>query len=395
MTRVAASTVLLFALACDADERDRPMLVGPDPSGAPIASLSTQWRTRFDLGDTAFELAYRPAQGLGPLYVRTACASCHADDAKGPGFVTKMSAPDDAPLPWGDTARPYTGGGATTPIAPGEGVRTATRIGPAVFGRGYMEAIDVAELERVAAEQAAVGDRIHGRIHRVSWHSAANPDARFHDAAPGDDALVGRFGLKASIATLDDFAAGALVGDMSITSPMRPDELANPDGITDDELPGVDDRLETVNLLADYVRMLEIPSRVDDDAQRARGRALFAEVGCARCHVPSLRTAASWPLPQLADIDAPIYSDLLLHDMGEALADGVREGDAGPRDWRTAPLMGLRHLRSYLHDGRTDDLDDAIVAHGDPDSEAFDVVTDYLALPDDDRDDLLAFVGSL
>ncbi|MFO0631403.1 MAG: di-heme oxidoredictase family protein [Nannocystaceae bacterium] len=389
----------LLGLACDPSTASpEPMLVGPDPSDAPIAELDAAWRERFTAGDAAFEANYRVSQGLGPVYIRTSCASCHKDDAKGPGFVNKMApAQPDAMLPWGDTVRPYTAAGATTPIEAEQGAIVSTRVGPAVFARGYLEAVADTEIERVEAEQAAAGGIIRGHIHRVPWRSQANPDARFHGYGPGDEGLIGRFGLKASIPTLDEFSAAALLGDMSITSPLRPEELPNPDGITDDMRAGVDVELDVVNLAADYVRLLGIPARLDPDSDDglARGQALFDEVGCGDCHVPALHTRADWPIAAVADIDAPIYTDLLLHDMGDALADGLQDGDAGPRDWRTAPLIGLRHLRSYLHDGRAATIDEAVRAHGDPQSEAREVTAAYEALSDDERDDLLAFVGSL
>lgn len=394
MTSPARLAVLLFLAACSASDDEGPILVGLDPTDAPIAGLDATWRARFREADATFDIAWRPSQGLGPLYIRTSCASCHEADAKGPGFVTKMAG--DA-LPWGDTVRPYAAGGASTTIEPDPDAQVSTRIGPAVFGRGFMEAIDDAEIERVAAEQAARGGPIRGRVRRVPWRSAANPDARFHDHGPGDDDLVGRFGLKASVATLDDFAAGALVGDMSITSPLRPDELPNPEGLTDDDHVGIDATLEVVNLDADYVRLLDLPRRVDpqEDDALARGADTFVAIGCADCHVPSLHTRRDWPIAAFADVDVAVFTDLLVHDMGDGLADGVIEGDAGPRDWRTAPLVGLRHLRSYLHDGRADTLDDAIVAHGDPESEARLVTEAYLDLDDDAQADLLAYLATL
>lgn len=395
LPRVAA---VLLVVGCPADEPSTTMLVGLDPTDAPIAELDPKWRARFTAGDAVFERVYRESQGLGPLYVRTACAACHADDAKGPGFVTKMAATPDAAalLQWGDTARPYTAAGASTPIAPPDDPRVTVsrRMGPAVFGRGYLEAIDDAEILRVEREQAELVGPIRGVANRVAWHAEIASDGRFHDYAAGDTGLIGRFGLKAGVATLDDFAAAAFLGDMSITSPLRPNELPNPDGVTDDMHAGVDIVADDVNLAADYVRLLELPLRPDvDDGDD--GAALFEEIGCATCHVPTLHTRADWPIAALADIDAPIYSDLLLHDMGAQLADGVTDGLAGPQQWRTAPLIGLRHLRAYLHDGRAETIEDAILAHGTTDSEAAEVTRAFLELDDDDRDALLAFVEAL
>src|SRR5262249_52943988 len=160
------------------------------------------------------------------------------------------------------------------------------------------------------------------------------------------------------IATLDEFTADALQGDMGITSPLRPIEFANPDGLTDDLKPGVDVTAESVNARATYMRLIAIPRRTGlADAAKE----LFDEVKCSACHVPSLKTRADYPLPLLAGIDAPIFTDLLLHDMGDELADGMVDGEAASRDWRTSPLIGLRFNKTFLHDGRAHSIEEAIL----------------------------------
>ena len=138
--------------------------------------------------------------------------------------------------------------------------------------------------------------------------------------------------------------ADALQNDMGITSPLRPDEFPNPDGLTDDAKPGIDVTADSVNLRADYVRTIAIPWRATPDAARARRCSMRR--GAARCHVPTLHTRADYPIAELADIDAPIYTDLLLHDMGDDLSDSLADGEgvATPRTWRTAPLIGAAVL---------------------------------------------------
>jgi CxxC motif-containing protein (DUF1111 family) len=376
------------------------IVVGEDPSDLPLRGLGADEMVRFDRGDALFEQPFRDSQGLGPLYIRHACSSCHAADGKGPGAVTKMAPPTAGPpleFPYGQTVRPQVAGGATQGIDPVEGARTSVRIGPAVFGRGYIEAISDAEIERVAAEQAAAagqGAPVSGRIHRVAFQSEANPDTRFPVHQRGEAGLIGRFGLKARIATVDDFSADAFQGDMGITSPLRPAELPNPEGLIDDGLAGTDVTAETVNLVADYIRALAIPRR-STPAAAAGGAALFADSGCASCHVPALRTRADYPLAQLADIDSPVYSDLLLHDMGSDLADGITDGDASGSEWRTAPLMGLRFFSSYLHDGRAKTLRQAVMLHAGPGSEASDSVGRFTALDAAAQERLLAFLATL
>ena len=369
------------------------IVVSEDPSDSPLANLPPALQKQFDDGDALFEQRYFASQGLGPLYIRTSCVACHADDGKGPGFVNKMVVLDDdgvsieAALPFGHTVRPFRAAGALTGItAPDtDGLVVSTRIGPPVHGRGFLEAVRDDEIERVATEQAAAGE-VSGRINRVVYASERNAEALVpHE--PGD-LVIGRFGLKARVASLDDFTADALQGDMGLTSPMRPLELPNPDGLEDDERAGIDIDLDDVNAIAVYTRLLDIPNR-DPSVDATE---LFAGTGCAACHVPTLRTRADHPVEAFADIDAPVFTDMLLHDMGEALADGIVDGDATGSEWRTAPLIGLRFMPGYLHDGRADTVDDAIRLHA---GEASASAARYAALDDDARALLLSFVESL
>lgn len=366
-----------------------------DPSAAPIEGLSAEWEEAYDDGYSAFELIYRSGSGIGPAYIHETCAACHAGASRGPQAVTKMvvmdgdlPAADQSALPWGHTERPEVGGGATTPITVPEdvdGLLVTTREAPPVFGRGYLEAIADEEIERVEAEQAEAG-RVSGRINRLDW-SAVEADSPFHDHVPGDTGLIGRFGLKARIVTLDEFAADALQGDMSITTPLRPDELPNPDELDDDYRDGVDTTVDRVNDTANYTRLLAIPTREEAEVPE-----VFDALGCAECHVPTLRTRADYPIEPLADIDAPVYTDMLLHDMGEAMADGLEDGDAESSEWRTAPLIGLRFIGPLLHDGRAASPEEAIVAH---DGEAAFARDAYAAASNEERAALCGFLAGL
>jgi len=302
-------------------------------------------------------------------------------------------------LPFGPLVRPLLTAGAVTPVLPPDGgippgavLQVTTRLAAQLFGRAYLEAILDSEIERVAAEQSLRTDGIHGRVNRVSFHSQGTIDPRFPVHVSGESGLIGRFGVKARMATLDDVVADALQGDMGLTSALRPVELPNPDGLTDDLFPGVDLTEIQLASLVGYTRLLDIPPRPAPDA---RGASLFEAVGCAVCHVPHLGTSADWPTPQLAGIDAPVFTDLLLHDMGNELADGQAEESAGPRDFRTAPLIGLSYLPAYLHDGRANTLREAVLDHGSPGSEAAGTIQRFVALATEDQDALLAFVGSL
>jgi CxxC motif-containing protein (DUF1111 family) len=370
----------------------------------PIAEASTGWIAEFNRGDPMFDLVLREADGLGPLYTRQACSSCHDGALRGAGFVQKMSvvqadgltpAVDQSELAWGHTVHPFTAAGAKTPIvaASDNALRVTARFGPPVLGRGYMEAILDDEILAAAATQSRSSGSIHGRVNHVVYASQPNSDLRFHDHQTGD-VVIGRFGVKARIATLDDFAADALQGDMGITSPLRPTEIPNPDNQLDDLKTGIDASFDDINHRANYTRLLAIPPR---NLPSGNGDTLFAQTQCSTCHVPSMRTRVDYPIEVLAGIDAPVYTDLLLHDMGDALADSLAttDGEAGPRDWRTAPLIGLRYLTTYLHDARAKTIRDAIIMHDGNGSEAHDAITLFLQLSDDDQQVLLDFVGAL
>lgn len=302
-----------------------------------------------------------------------------------------MVVPDDEELdaellPHGHTERPYVAGGAVTPLlAPDDDrVLVSTRQPPPVFGRGYLEAVSDDTILALEAEQAAAGV-VSGRPNWVTCDFEANPDSLFFPCEPGTT-VIGRFGLKARVPTLDGFSADAYQGDMAMTSPMRPTELPNPDGLSDDTLAGVDLPLDTVNVTADYMRLLALP-RVQD----VGGVEAFIEVGCAECHRANLPVRADWPIPQVTD--ARIYTDLLLHDMGPSFSDGLADYDAAPSEWRTAPLVGLRFLKTLLHDGRARSVEDAIVQHGAEGSEAAESVQAFEDHPD--RAAILRFVESL
>jgi CxxC motif-containing protein (DUF1111 family) len=404
----------LVLAACSGSPAAAPQEQAPKKSTAkvdsfdvPLAGLEPSFLADFNDGDLLFSTPLRESDGLGPLYTRASCSACHESAARGPGLVQKMSvveadgvtpAADQSVLAFGHTLHPLTAGGGKTPIlAPPDdpSVKVTQRFGPPVLGRGYMEAVSDEELERVEAEQAARDDGIHGRINWVSYASEANEDTRFHTYQKGDT-LIGRFGLKARVPALDDFTADAFQGDMGITSPLRPAEIENPDGLTDDAKPGVDVGFDSVNKRANYVRGIAIPARRADDL----GAALFEASLCSVCHAPSLHTRADYPIAALADIDAPVYTDMLLHRMGDELADGLPadpnvDGQADSFSWRTAPLIGLRFDTTYLHDGRAKTILEAIELHRGTNSEANPAVDAFDALGDEDRQALVNFVAGL
>jgi CxxC motif-containing protein (DUF1111 family) len=212
---------------------------------------------------------------------------------------------------------------------------------------------------------------------------------------------VGRFSRKAQVGTLLQQTVEAFHQDMGITSDFLPEENVNPRSGADtrgaDRVPDPEVSGATVRAVLDYLRFLAPPRAGDVTGERLRGREVFHEVGCARCHTPTLQTGPH-AVQALSLQEVNLYSDLLLHDLGEALADGRPDGQADGREWRTAPLWGLRVMRDFLngeafllHDGRARSVEEAVRLHG---GEAAAVRRAFEALTEADRRALLAYVES-
>ena len=267
------------------------------------------------------------------------------------------------------------------------GILTSPRVAQAVHGLGLLEAVPTQSLIDLADPNDADGDGISGRIRRLI------------------DGRMGRFGWKAGQPTLRAQAASAFANDIGITSTLQPaDDRTSSQtpklaGIPDGGSPEIDDRvLDRVEV---YLQTLAPPARRDtQDSVVIAGERLFSSVGCAACHTPTLRTGSSEKvaLLELADLEIHAYTDLLLHDMGEGLADGRPEGEANGREWRTAPLwgMGLQNVVNghtfLLHDGRARNALEAILWHG---GEAANSRDAFTQLHREDRAALLRFLESL
>ncbi|MES2077489.1 MAG: di-heme oxidoredictase family protein [Pseudomonadota bacterium] len=427
----------------------------------PLAQLPPALRESFQRGRSLFRqnwviapAADAQVDGLGPFYNRISCIACHSANGKGHApdgpneragaLLVRLSVPGvdghGGPKPhpvYGDQFREASIPGVPAPgrvsiawparlartvtLAGGATVRlrapqirfhalgygplqrplTSARIGPAVFGLGLLEAVPDEVLEQLARE--AKPDGVKGRLNRV------------YDSQSGT-MVYGRFGLKANRSTLRDQIAGAMAGDLGITSPLYPQQgctagqhacLAAPTGGEPELTAAQLDDLETyLNFLA--------PPAPRTGAQRGQAQAggqappprdqirhgaqLFATSGCVVCHRPQLPLGAHPQIPGLAGASIAPYTDLLLHDMGPGLADGRPDYAAGGRDWRTAPLWGAGLLRQmneragYLHDGRARDLQEAILWHG---GEGGAAQRRYVRLSAKERDALLAFINSL
>jgi CxxC motif-containing protein (DUF1111 family) len=212
---------------------------------------------------------------------------------------------------------------------------------------------------------------------------------------------VGRFGLKANQPNLAQQTAGALIGDMGITSILFPKQNCTP---AEKECGNAPDsgslEISTPDFatLVAYVEAIAPPARRALSREGRTGESLFEKIGCAACHVPSLTTGDNAQFPQAAHKTIHPYTDLLLHDMGEDLADGRPDFEASGRDWRTAPLWGIglvgvvAERPSYLHDGRARSLTEAILWHG---GEAERARNAFSALSAADREAVIEFLNSL
>jgi CxxC motif-containing protein (DUF1111 family) len=195
------------------------------------------------------------------------------------------------------------------------------------------------------------------------------------------------------VAALAQFNEGAFQIELGITTPNQAFEstIAGkplPEGV--DPLPEPELTAEQVARVDDYVRFLAPPAPAPMDFHARKGQRIFAQIGCAACHVPSLRTGEH-EVRVLSRQEIFAYTDLLLHDMGPELAD-ICVVDASPSEFRTEPLMGLRHMQRFLHDGRAATVTDAILAHGGEGARSRDA---FAGLEEGEREMLLAFLGTL
>lgn len=277
----------------------------------------------------------------------------------------------------------------------GDGVMLSPRIAPQMIGLGLVEAIPAADILANEDPEDRDGDGISGRAAVV-----ISPEY--------DRPMLGRFGLKAGAATIREQSAAAFSGDMGISSPLFPDPWgecsaaqadcrAGPHG--DGDARGTEIDGEGLDLVAFYSRNLAVPARRDiDDPQVLAGKQRFYELGCTACHRPKFVTSRLTDRPEQSFQLIWPYSDFLLHDMGEGLADHRPEGRATGTEWRTPPLWGIGLTRQvsghsrFLHDGRARNLTEAILWHG---GEAQRARDGFVSLSAGDRADLIRFLESL
>ncbi|MEO0342347.1 MAG: di-heme oxidoredictase family protein [Pseudomonadota bacterium] len=277
----------------------------------------------------------------------------------------------------------------------GAGIMMSPRVAPQMIGLGLLEAIPAADILALADPGDADGDGISGRPNIV-WSVEYNQP------------MLGRFGLKAGQPTLREQNADAFSGDIGISSPLKPapwgectdaqrdcKNAIHGDG--DDRVFEIDD--EILDLVTFYTRNLAVPARRDvDDPTVLKGKAVFYSTGCTSCHTPSFVTYRLNDQPEQSFQLIWPYTDMLLHDMGQGLADNRPEAVANGREWRTSPLWGIGLTEKvsghtyFLHDGRARNLLEAILWHGGEAQPHRDAVVD---MTKQDRDALITFLESL
>ncbi|RRV04633.1 thiol oxidoreductase [Stutzerimonas xanthomarina] len=419
----------------------------------PSANLAPMRRLDFSVGNSFFRNPWviAPASttardGLGPLLNTNACQNCHIKDGRGhppaPDATSAVSMLVRLSIPAGPehaevvrergiAPEPSYGGQLQDMAIPGvapEGkvrlrysteqvrfadgtevelrrpeielndlaygdmhpdTRMSLRIAPPMIGLGLLEAIPEEALLANADPDDRNGDGISGRPNRVFDQTSRQT-------------VIGRFGWKAGQPSLNQQNADAFFNDMGLSTSLLSgssctDRQTECRAMPDGGEPEVSDDILAQVLF--YTRNLGVPARRNvDDPQVLAGKTLFHRAGCQSCHVPQFTTAADAAEPELADQLIRPYTDLLLHDMGEGLADNRPEFEASGREWRTPPLWGIGLTQAvsghtqFLHDGRARNLLEAILWHGGEAEKARQIVLGY---DQNERTALLSFLESL
>lgn len=394
---------LMFAYACSSILTEAPE--DDQIFDALIDDLDPAQIRAHIAGDEAFGERFTPQTGLGPVFNQTSCDGCHPSEgrahpvtnlirfgkstANGFDYMIDRGGPQlqDRAIP-----------GYPAEQLPSDATGISERGGPLVVGLGLVEAIPDDAILTNEDPDDSNSDGISGRANFVEAPQWLNLPP---NKITRNGRYLGRFGRKATAITLLQQTAGAYFNDMGVTSDFIPEDIFNPvignrvgDNVADPEIPA-----ETVHNVVIYLQTLRAPlRRNENDPQVKAGEQIFKTTGCTACHIQTLKSGPSAIAP-LAFKDVNLYSDLLLHDLGPALADNFPEGDATGTEWRTTPLWGLGIIENltggtpfYLHDGRTSNLSEAILLHG---GEAQRSRDNFENLNVVDREALLVFLKSL
>lgn len=393
-TTLVIATIATFMMSCEKIIPEAP--AENELLDGPTEGLSYSEHQQFLKGDIAFnDDVFSSANGLGPTFVATSCGSCHAGDGKGHPFTTLTrfgqilpNSPPDFSI-----GGPQLQNRAIPGYLPEEipdGVPSMDFTPPSVTGLGFLSALTDAQILSNADPLDSNGDGISGVPNYITPPSYFEQQW-YHQIFNGK--VIGRFGKKGAAIDLLQQTVGAYNQDMGITSTFEPidpyTQLSTDPEVTD----------KTIRDVVFYLRTLKAPiQRNTDDVDVQAGAQLFADIQCSSCHTPL------WTTPQ-SDIEAlsnktfAPYTDLLLHDMGTGLDDGVTEGSAETYEWKTPALWGLglapiSQGGSFylLHDGRARSIEEAIVMHG---GEAENSKNLFTSLSEKDRDALIKFLESL
>ena len=394
-TKLLFFIAMLFALSSCEDlipeaPAENELLDGPTDG------LTHGEQLQFLKGDIAFnDEVFSSTNGLGPGFVATSCGSCHAGDGKGHPFTTLTRFGQTRPnaLPNLSIGGPQLQNRAIPGFEPEtlpNGVPFMKFTPPAVTGLGFLAALTDQQILQNVDSLDQDGDGISG-VPNFVIPPVYFEQQPFHESVNGR--IIGRFGKKAAAIDLLQQTVGAYNQDMGVTSTFEPvDPMSH---LSTD--PEVSD--QTIRDVVFYLRTLKAPiPRSEEDEQVLTGKALFTEIQCASCHIPEWTTPSSDILALSNKTFFP-YTDLLLHDMGPALDDGVTEGSAETYEWRTPALWGLglspnSQGGSYflMHDGRAKSIEEAIVLHG---GEAENSKNQFTSLGEGDKEALIKFLKSL
>ncbi len=410
----------------------------------PAPGISEEEHLAFIVGNSIFRTNWVQApssvstlQGLGPLFNTRSCASCHQQDGRGRppegdeefvGLLLRISVPsakdpnvmEDVPnygdqiqslaldgippeatpkVHYTEVSGKFSDGEIYTLAQPhyslenpqyGElpkDLRISPRVGPQMIGLGLIEAIPEAKILELADPDDRNEDGVSGR---PNWLMSNGKKA------------IGRLGWKANKPSLLEQGAGALLGDLGITSPLHPEQNCMKNQAACRKAFAIEKNeisMQDLQRLTTYMKLLAVPQRRDiEDPEVVRGERLFNQINCQSCHHQKFQTGVDPDFKVLSQQWIYPYTDLLLHDMGEGLADNRPDGEASGQEWKTPPLWGIglipdvnRHQR-LLHDGRARGVQEAILWHG---GEGQAAKEKFIALKRSERAALVKFVNSL
>lgn len=398
-TALVSSTVLLLVFAwrgeaqSGATPRQTSLILGQALPG-----LTEEDQAAFAEGLRAFSTVEGREEGLGPVFNGTSCAECHKAGAIGGAasdlqvaLVRRIGGMKNGvysdltefggPVLQARSLREFD---TDCPIDPERVPRQANfvshRITTPLFGAGLIEAIPAEEI--LSRTKRRDSDGVLGVANVVS-----NPET--------GQLEVGRFGWKAQHSSLHLFAGDAYLNEMGITSKLFPHEnlpQGKPIPKGWDAVHDPEDQDGDVEKFTTFMRLLAPPSqRIPVTTQVRAGERVFQKLRCSSCHVPEMQTGNN-TVSALANQRVRLFSDLLLHRMGDGLADGIQQGVAMGDQFRTAPLWGLSRRNFFLHDGRAKTPEEAILFHG---GEAKPAVDRFLRLNEGEKANLSLFLRSL